>query len=479
MRARGRLVALLAGAALTGAVSAGAQTAVTSTSGRPAAAATADGADATSRLVTGTSGAPSKLLLRPLLRATPRGASTARAVKTPSLVEATPVGTPVDLHVDDELEAAIRKGEDLILDRRYDEALDFFKALSSSHRDDALGPIGQMLVWQAQMLENNDFAHRKEYDAAAKEAQKRLDATPAASQGSWELMLEGGFYGVKAMHAMRDKSYLGAIDNGWTALSDMKSLRAKEPALADSGVGLGAYDYWRSVVTRNVKWLPFFSDKRKAGISEMETAFVSAQYTRPIAELLLVYVYIDEHRLEDAIHLAEDLGTKYPRNTLVRIQLGRAYSRQGRYLDAVAIYEKVLELQPDNRTAPYFLAANLVYANKDLDRAETILTKFVADPPADDWRGWGNERLGDLWMKRGDPKRAVSFWKKALQDNEDDAGVKHKIAHANDPKPAPRPRPSGSMPPPFMVPLPRGARAGDPRALTPGPAGSPTPATAR
>ena len=352
---------------------------------------------------------------------------------TPSLVSATPHGTPIDLKIDPELENAIRNGEDLILNREYDQALALFTGVGQAHPDSPVGPVGEMMVWQSQMLENGDFGHSTEYEAATREAGKRISAVK--SGGAWEKMLEGGYYGVKAMHAMRGKHYLRAINDGWSALSNMKSLKKDQPGLADSEVGLGAYDYWRSVITHNARWLPFFTDRRKQGIAELERAFVDGQYVRRVAELVLLYIYIDEKSYDAAVSLGEDMADHYPHNTDVRIQLGRAYSRQTRYAEAIAIDRKVLELQPDNKSVPYYLGANLMYEGKHLDEAEKILTDFVEKAPGTDWRGWGNERLGDLWMKRGDPDQAVAFWKKSLKDVPDEEGVKSKIAHAHDPVP--------------------------------------------
>lgn len=366
---------------------------------------------------------------------------------TPSLLRATPHGTPIDLKVDPELESAIRDGQDLILDRKYDQGLVLFATVGKSHPDSPVGPVGEMMVWQSQMLENGDFAHTDEYEAATKEAGARISAVK--SPGAWDRMLEGGYFGVKGMHAMRGKHWLKAATDGWSALSDMKALKKNSPSLADSDVGLGAYDYWRSVITHNSRWLPFFSDKRKQGIAELERAFVDAQYTRRVAEIVLIYIYLDEKNYDAAISLGEDMAQHYPHNTDVRIQLGRAYSRQMRYAEAVAIDRRVLELQPDNKSVSYYLGANLMYEGKHLDEAEKILTDFVDTAPGTDWRRWANERLGDLWMKRGDPDRAVSFWKKSLKDVSDDDGVKNKIAHAHDPVPVGTPTPGkgpGSLP---------------------------------
>lgn len=288
-----------------------------------------------------------------------------------------------------------------------------------------------MLVYQSQMLENGDFSKEKEYESAAKDAAKKLEkALKDPGQEVWDRMLVGGFYGVRGIHAMRKKRYFSAIDDGWEALSLMKWIKKKEPDFADTDLGLGAYDYFRSAMTRSVSWLPFFPDKRKQGIKAMERALVEAQYVRPIVQLVLVYAYIDERRYEDAITLASDLADRYPNNTLVRVQLGRAYSRKGRYAKSLEVFREVEKLQPDNKIVGYYLGANLVYEGKDLDTAETYLRAFIADPPSDEWRGWAYERLGDLYHKRKKTDIAMVYWKKAQRDNSNDESVKKKLDRA-------------------------------------------------
>lgn len=351
--------------------------------------------------------------------------------KTPNLVEATPRGTPVDLKVDDVLEEAVRKGQDLILNREYDEALVFFTDLEASHPDSGLGALGKVLVYQTRMLENGDFADEKDFEAAAKDASKKLEKSlNEPGEEVWDRMLIGGFYGVRGMHAMRKKKYWSAVDDGWEALSLMKWVKKKEPDFADPNLGLGAYDYYRSQMTQNVSWLPFFADRRKPGLAAMERAFVDAQYVRSIVQLVLVYTYIDEKRYDDAIAMGEDLAAKYPKNTLIRVQLGRAWSRKGKYRKAIEVFREVSALQPDNKVVGYYLGANLMYEGKQLDEAETLLRAFIANPPGTDWRGWAYERLGDLYMKRKKPDVALYYWKKASRDNDEDDSVKTKIARA-------------------------------------------------
>ncbi len=364
--------------------------------------------------------------------ATRTGRESARRIPaaspTPNLLAATPRGTPIPLGVDPALEEAVRKGEDLILNREYDVASAFFDEVERTHPDSAVGPLGRMLVHQSRMLENGDFASEPAYEKAGTEAGRRLaKALKRPGEEVWDRLLTGGYYGVRGLHAMRKKSYLRAVDDGWEALSLLKHVKKLEPALADADVGLGCYDYWRSVITRNVSWIPFFPDKRKQGMAAMERGFVEAQYTRPIAQIILVYVYIDERKYEEAIELARDIAARYPRNTLVRVQLARALSRKGRYRDAIEVLREVERLQPDNRLVAYYLGANHLYEGKDLDTAENYLRHFLIDPPGTDWRGWAYERLGDVYIKRKRPETALVYWQKALRDNEDDKGVARKI----------------------------------------------------
>lgn len=356
---------------------------------------------------------------------------TPKATPTPNLLEQTPRGTPVSLGVDPALEDAVRKGEDLILNREYDDALIFFDDVDATHKDSALGAVGKVMVYQAKMLENGDFAEEKSFDDAVKVARKKLaKAIEEPGQDVWDRMLLGGFHGVLGMHAMRKKKYWTAVDDGWEALNLMKWVKKKEPALADAHLGLGAYDYYRSAMTSSVSWLPFFPDKKKQGIAAMERALVDAQYVRPVVELILVYTYIDEKRYDDAITIGEDLATKYPKNTLVRVQLGRAWSRKGRYAKAIEVFREVEVLQPDNKVLGYYLGANLMYEGKELDQAEIHLRAFIANPPGTDWRGWGYERLGDLYVKRKKPEIALYYWKKASRDNPEDDTVQGKINRA-------------------------------------------------
>jgi tetratricopeptide (TPR) repeat protein len=112
------------------------------------------------------------------------------------------------------------------------------------------------------------------------------------------------------------------------------------------------------------------------------------------------------------------------------VQLGRAWSRKGRYSRALDAFREVERLQPFHKLIRYYLGANLMYEGKDLDTAEAHLRAFIADPPGDEWRGWAHERLGDIYQKRKQPDMALVFWKRALRDSPDDEAVRKKIDRA-------------------------------------------------
>lgn len=424
---RALLAALSAGAlasAAVGATEPAPQTAVTTSSGAGAVTSTA-----------GTIVGPIRLVVPKGLEVKTRTSHEpyVRPSPTPRLSTMTPTGTPVALKVDAELENALRNGEDLILDRQYDQALALFETVSKTHPDSPLGPLGKVLVYQSQMLENGDFKEEADYDQAILACGDKVKAALAAPGGKddvWTRMMAGGYYGVRGMHAMRKKSYIKAIDWGWDALDEIKTMKKLEPGLKDTDLGLGVYDYWRSVITKNVSWLPFFPDKRASGIKAVEGSYVESQYVRAIAELVLVFIYNDEHRYEGAVDLGEDMAKRYPNNTLVRIQLGRAYSFLGRYNDALATFHEVERLQPDNVIVGYYIGANLMYQGKDLDGAEDHLRAFLPKAPGDDWKGWAYERLGDVYMKRKNPQVAIVYWEKAEKLNPNDDSLPKKVEFA-------------------------------------------------
>ena len=166
----------------------------------------------------------------------PRGAASLKiAVPTPTQEDdpyearkpgSLPEDLPDGVEIPEELQRSLIDGRDLILNRKYDEAITTFQDATDLHKDSAIGPIGMMLVYQSLMLENFDLAHEKEFDKVASEAKKRIKKSLAKDGNeAWDYLLSGAHHGLVGLHEMRKKKFIGSISEVWDAV---RSLRASK-----------------------------------------------------------------------------------------------------------------------------------------------------------------------------------------------------------------------------------------------------------
>ena len=85
------------------------------------------------------------------------------------------------------------------------------------------------------------------------------------------------------------------------------------------------------------------------------------------------------------------------------------------YDEAIEIFKKVLEMNPDHPDALYYRA--LAWANKgDYNQAISDFTKAVEKDPQDTDSLIGR---GEIWQSKGNVKRALADFKKALNMDPD------------------------------------------------------------
>ena len=119
----------------------------------------------------------------------------------------------------------------------------------------------------------------------------------------------------------------------------MASSGSKNP---DINFGIGTYDYWRSALMKLLWWMPGVDDKRSVGIEKLKTVMRDGVYTRAAASSVLMDIYINENKFEDALSVATAAGKKYPRSLVY--MWGRASALQSlkRHDEAVAAYSAIL-----------------------------------------------------------------------------------------------------------------------------------------
>ena len=111
--------------------------------------------------------------------------------------------------------------------------------------------------------------------------------------------------------------------------------------------------------------------------------------------------------IERAIRGYESILVKHPERVDVRSNLGAAYSRLGRYEEAIAQYQQALKLDSRNDTIRFNLALAYYKAALFVEAADE-LTKFVAAAPTDSpQRANAILVLGDCNVRLGNYKKVI------------------------------------------------------------------------
>lgn len=322
------------------------------------------------------------------------------------------------LNMDPEFVHNARQGLELIYLRDYKGAKKYFEEMSSRYADDALGPVGTALIWQALMIENFDFKYSKQYEVASVDAQRRLQKSASIpGNEAWENFLLGGMQGVDAIHQMRQGSFLPALNKAFDAMKALDKSRAAAPDFPDLLLGDGIYNYWRSVVSMNSKALPDFGDKRAEGLEQMKQAELRSVFIAAPASMSLAFAYIEERDFKRALTATLRVHRQYPNNVICSLLLARIHMYLKNYPSAEKVLKQITVTAPENERVYYYLG--MVYLRtKRLDEALKALDQYLSyEQLPDEYRATTLYRKGNLLYRLERYKEAEEAYKEAVKVN--------------------------------------------------------------
>jgi tetratricopeptide (TPR) repeat protein len=182
----------------------------------------------------------------------------------------------------------------------------------------------------------------------------------------------------------------------------------------------------------------------------------------------VVDLYQKQKNFAEAERFLREKLERSPENVGLLFQLGAVLERQKKFEEAKVQFQKVLELEPDSAAALNYLGYMLADWGVELDRSLDYVTRALEQDPHNgaylDSLGWvyfkmGRldlaednllkalkalrltgvvyDHLGDLYFRKGDREQAVSYWKKALSQEDDELekdAVERKIEEATAPR---------------------------------------------
>jgi tetratricopeptide (TPR) repeat protein len=160
----------------------------------------------------------------------------------------------------------------------------------------------------------------------------------------------GAYYGVMAGYeATTARKFFSAMRNGSRCVDAHEKVLKLKPDYFDAYLSVGVYDYILGSLPFTYKALTTMAGYRgskKRGIARLQTITEKDVATSDDARVLLVAIYRNEKRGEDALAVLEQLNAKYPRNYLLRLEKASMLLALKRQAEAFAIFESLIKDPP-------------------------------------------------------------------------------------------------------------------------------------
>lgn len=334
---------------------------------------------------------------------------------------------------DADLIARSVEGERLLMSRDYAAAQALFQRLSEDYPKSPAGPFGLMAMWQTRMFENRDFRFASQYDAAEKKMAAVCDERLLPERPmDWDLFVCASGFGMKGFFDARRDKWLQGLGGAIKSIRAYRRLLWLNPDFIDAEMGVGMYEFWRSVVTRRFQWLPFFSDQRAAGMTKVEKVTREGKYVRDLARANLVYMQIEMKQFDAALAGINELVARYPHNVLMRQAKGEVLWAQKKYPECYEVFAQILQEDPQMTRSLYWMAASSVIPfmkvdaqgapRKDVNipndiavRARDQLRRYLQSRPIKTWAAASHYWLALIAEWHGDKAVAVAEYNEALK----------------------------------------------------------------
>jgi tetratricopeptide (TPR) repeat protein len=286
---------------------------------------------------------------------------------------------------------------------------------------------------------NNSFLRRPKLNPTP-ETEKRILEEIAKAMALADARLKQNPRDTAAMYASGiayglRSNYFWVVKKAWhDSLKDATASRKfhnriseLEPNNVDARLVQGLYDYVVGSLPLAYKMLGFlfgFHGDKERGIRTVQDVARNGNQDRVEAEVFLCALYRRENLASLAVPLVQDLIRRYPRNYLLRMELGQMYSQSGDGVRGLQALEEVARLKrshaPGFDRVPwekiYYQEGSIEFWYNDLDRSLENMKKVTASPEEVDLntgvQAW--LRTGQIYDMKQRRAEAIAAYKNAI-----------------------------------------------------------------
>ena len=239
---------------------------------------------------------------------------------------------------------------------------------------------------------------------------------------------EGISYGLRSNYYwVVKKSWHDSLKDATAARKLHNRISELEPNNVDARLVQGLHDYIVGSLPLGYKMLGFMigirGDKEK-GIRTVQDVAKNGNLNRVDAEIFLCALYRRENQSKLAVPLVQDLIRRYPRNYLLRMELGQMYSQAGDGVRGLQAVEEVARLKqshaPGFDRVPwekiYYQEGSIQFWYNDLDRSLENMKKVAAAGEDVDLNTGVQAylRMGQIYDMKKRRAEAIEAYKKAI-----------------------------------------------------------------
>jgi tetratricopeptide (TPR) repeat protein len=239
---------------------------------------------------------------------------------------------------------------------------------------------------------------------------------------------EGISYGLRSNYYwVVKKSWHDSLKDATAARKLHNRISELEPKNVDARLVQGLHDYIVGSLPLGYKMLGFMigihGDKEK-GIRTVQDVAKNGNLNRVDAEIFLCALYRRENQSKLAVPLVQDLIRRYPRNYLLRMELGQMYSQAGDGVRGLQAVEEVARLKqshaPGFDRVPwekiYYQEGSIQFWYNDLDRSLENMKKVAAAGEDVDLNTGVQAylRMGQIYDMKKRRAEAIEAYKKAI-----------------------------------------------------------------
>ena len=235
-------------------------------------------------------------------------------------------------------------------------------------------------------------------------------------------------YGLRANYYwVVKKAWHDSLRDATTARKLHNRISELEPNNVDARLVQGLHDYIVGSLPLGYKMLGFLfgihGDKEK-GIRTVQDVARNGKLNRVDAEVFLCALYRRENLSKLAVPLVQDLIRRYPRNYLLRMELGQMYSQSGDGVRGMQALEEVARLKqshaPGFDRVPwekiYYQEGSIEFWYNDLDRSLENMKKVAAASQEVDLNVGVQAllRMGQIYDMKHRRTEAIAAYRRAI-----------------------------------------------------------------